>query len=76
MGTYRWTEFIGLGEHEWGMMDVLGRSQGGRNVRKTTPILRLNSFEFRGGSDLQSGGSIMRYRGWSGENDPWPVTSL
>ena len=54
MGTYRWTEFMGLGEHEWGMMDVLGWSQGGRNARKTTPLLRLNSFEFRGGSDLQS----------------------
>jgi hypothetical protein len=74
MGTYWWTEFIGLGEHEWGMMDGLGGSQGSRNARKTRPFPRLNSFEFIGRSDLESGGSIMRYLGWPGENSPWPIT--
>ena len=39
--TYRWTEFIALGEHEW-------KCSENKEVRKTTPLLRPNSFEFRG----------------------------
>ena len=42
--------------------------------RKTTRLLRLDSFEFVEKSDLESERIDHEDLGWPGENEPWPIT--
>ena len=69
MGKTRWTVLMSFGERERGKMGGADREIG-----KTTRLLGLKSFEFMGNRDVEFSGSIMRYLGWPGKNDPWPIT--